>query len=80
MSCTCARVCVVQPIVDLHFCQCKGDCNTKNCNIQMIKCTGKNDHARRAAHREAVSRTVIHSIFDAWHYAVLWTCAVTGLL
>jgi len=42
--------------------------------------TGKNDHARRAAHREAVSGTVIHSIFDTWHYAVLWTCAVTRLL
>jgi hypothetical protein len=37
--------------------------------------TGKNDLARRAAHREAVFRTVFHSIFDAWHYEVLWICA-----
>jgi hypothetical protein len=29
--------------------------------------TGKNDHARHTAHREAVSGTVNHSIFDVWH-------------
>jgi len=40
---------------------------------------GKNDHARRAAHRDAVSGTVIHSIFDAWHDEVLWTCTLTRL-
>jgi len=38
--------------------------------------TGKNDYARRAVHREAVFGTVIYSIFDAWHYKVLWTCAL----
>jgi hypothetical protein len=32
---------------------------------------GKNDHVGRAAHREAVSGTVIHSVFDTWHYEVL---------
>jgi len=37
--------------------------------------TGKNDLTRRVTHREAVFGTVIHSIFDAWHYEVLWTCA-----
>jgi hypothetical protein len=31
-------------------------------------CTGKNDLTRRVTHREAVFATVIHSIFDAWHY------------
>jgi len=33
--------------------------------------TGKNDHAQRAAHRAAVSGTVIHSISDAWHSELL---------
>jgi hypothetical protein len=43
-------------------------------------CTGKNDLTRWVTHREAVFGTVIHSIFDAWHYEVLWTCALTRLL
>jgi len=30
-----------------------------------MNCTGKNDLTRRVTHREAVSGTVIHSIFDA---------------
>jgi len=30
---------------------------------------------RRVTNREAVCGTVIHSIFDVWHYDVLWTCA-----
>jgi len=42
--------------------------------------TGKNDLTRRVTHREAVFGTVIHSIFDAWHYEVLWTCTLTRLL
>ena len=42
--------------------------------------TGKNDLTRRVTHREAVFGTVIHSISDAWHYEVLWTCALTRLL
>jgi hypothetical protein len=46
----------------------------------MINNTGKNDRTRRVTHREAVFGTVIHSIFDAWHYEVLWTCALTRLL
>jgi len=29
----------------------------------------------RVTHREAVCGPVIQSIFDAWHYEVLWTCA-----
>ena len=35
---------------------------------------------RRVTHREAVFGPVIHSIIDAWHYEVLWTCALTRLL
>jgi hypothetical protein len=42
--------------------------------------TGKNDLMRHVTHREAVFGTVIHSIFDAWHYEVLWTCNLTRLL
>ena len=42
--------------------------------------TGKNDLTRCVTHREAVSGPVIHSIFDAWHYDVLWTCELTRLL
>jgi hypothetical protein len=30
--------------------------------------TGKNDLTRRVTHREAVFGTVIHSIFNTWHY------------
>jgi hypothetical protein len=33
--------------------------------------SGKNDLTRRVTHREAVFGTVIHSIFDEWHYEVL---------
>jgi hypothetical protein len=49
--------------------------------FQQIKSTltGKNDLTRRVTHREAVFGTVIHSIFDAWHYEVLWTYALTRL-
>ena len=42
--------------------------------------TGKNDLTRRVTHREAVFGTVTHSIFDAWHYGVLWTYGVIRLL
>jgi len=42
--------------------------------------TGKNDLMRRVTHREAVFGTVIHSIFDAWHYEVIWTGTLTRLL
>jgi len=42
--------------------------------------TGKNDLTRRVTHREAVFGPVIHSIFDAWHYDVLWTSELTRLL
>ena len=42
--------------------------------------TGKNDLTRRVTRREAVFGSVIHSIFDAWHYKVLWTCTLTRLL
>jgi len=42
--------------------------------------TGKNDLTRRVSHREAVFGPVIHSIFDVWHYDVLWTCELTRLL
>jgi len=47
------------------------------CKYALVIITGKNDLTRRATHREAVFRTVFHSIFDAWHYEVLWTCAIT---
>jgi len=46
----------------------------------LCRYTWKNDLTRRVAHREAVFGTVIHSIFDAWHYEVLWTYALTRLL
>jgi len=42
--------------------------------------TGKNDLTRHITHREAVLGPVIHSIFDAWHYDILWTCELTWLL
>jgi len=41
--------------------------------------SGKNDLTRRVTHREAVCGLVIHSIFDAWHYEVLWTYMLTRL-
>jgi len=48
---------------------------SKGCHYLMNGClqpigtyTGKNDLTRRVTHREAVFATVIHSIFDAWHY------------
>jgi len=44
------------------------------------KDSGKNDLTRRVTQREAGFGTVIHSIFDAWHYEVLWTCVLTRLL
>ena len=44
------------------------------------KDSGKNDLTRRVTHRAAGFRPVIHSIFGAWHYEVLWTCALTRLL
>jgi len=45
----------------------------------MTVCTGKDDLTRRVTHSQAVFRLVIHSILDAWHYKVLWTCALTTL-
>ena len=42
--------------------------------------TGKNDLTQCITHREAVFGSVIHSIFDTWHYQVLWTCPLTRLL
>jgi len=39
--------------------------------------TGENDLMRHVTHREAVCGPVIHSIFDMWHYEVVWTCAWT---
>jgi hypothetical protein len=42
--------------------------------------TGKNNLMRHVTHREAVFGSVIHSIFDAWHYEVLWTYVWTRLL
>jgi hypothetical protein len=41
--------------------------------------TGKNDLMRRVIRREAVFGLVIHSIFDAWHYNILWTCEMSIL-
>jgi len=42
--------------------------------------TGKNNLTWCITLREAVFGSVIHSIFDAWHYKVLWTCALTRFL
>jgi hypothetical protein len=61
----------------------KGSVNASHRDISCTRSTGhtgKNGHAQRAAHREAVFRTVFHRIFDAWHNKVLWTCALTRLL
>jgi len=48
--------------------------------INLWVVTGKNDLTRYVTHREAVFRPVIHSIFDAWQYMVLWTSSLTTLL
>jgi len=42
--------------------------------------TGKSYLLRCITRREAAFGTVIHSIFDAWRYKVIWTCAWTILL
>jgi hypothetical protein len=42
--------------------------------------TEKNDLTWCVTHRDAVFQMVIHSIFDAWHYDVLWTYTLTTLL
>jgi len=42
--------------------------------------TGNNDFMQHITHREAVSGTVICCILDPWHYEVLWTYTITGLL
>jgi len=49
------------------------------CGI-LITNTRKNDLMRHVTPREAVFGPVIHSIFDTWHYEVLWTCNLTRLL
>jgi hypothetical protein len=46
----------------------------------MIWSTGKNDLTRCITDWKAVFGSMIHSIFDVWHYKVLWTCALTRLL
>jgi len=48
------------------------------CHFRMAKAvsstiTGKNDHTWLLNHRQAVCGPVMHSIFDASHYEVLWT-------
>jgi len=48
--------------------------------MRCINDTGKNDLTRRVTHREAVFGPAIHSIFDAWHYEIIWTCNLTRLL
>ena len=45
-----------------------------------VKFAGKNDLTQHVTHGEAVSGMVIGSIFDTWHYEVLWTYALTTLL
>jgi len=52
---------------------------TERSNLFM-QYTGKSDVMWCVTHREAVFGTVIHSIFDSWHYEVLWTCMLTILL
>ena len=48
--------------------------------LDLPSLTGKNNLTRCVTHRTAVSATMIHSIFDAWHYEFLWTCALTSPL
>jgi hypothetical protein len=43
-------------------------------------CMEKNDPTRWVTHRHAVFASVFHSIFDTWHYQVVWTSALTRLL
>jgi len=57
-----------------------GGCSERYTAMKCIVLTGKNDLTRRVTHREAVFGTAIHSIFDAWHYDVLWTYVLTRLL
>ena len=42
--------------------------------------TRKNDLMQHVTHRKADFQTVIHSIFDSWHYEVLWTYTLITLL
>jgi len=42
--------------------------------------TGKNGLTRHVTHTEAVFGTVIHSLFDTWHYEVVRTYTLTRLL
>jgi hypothetical protein len=57
--------------VNGHFCWLLSD-------VQYgIQFTRKNKFTQLVTHREAVCGPEIHSIFDAWHYEVLWTCAHT---
>jgi hypothetical protein len=48
--------------------------------ICSVNITGKNDLTRPVTHREAILEPVIHSIFDVWHYEVLWTCDLNRVL
>ena len=49
--------------------------------LRFVDChTGKNDLMQRVTPRQVVFGQVIHSIFEAWHYEVLWTCNKTRLL
>jgi len=67
----------------LDYALCFLNCSTQKhsfgclCHFQD---SGKNNLMRQVTHREAVLRSVIHSILDVWHYKVLWTCALTWLL
>jgi len=46
-----------------------------NCSIHELHLN--NDLTRRVTNREALCGPVLHSVFEAWNYAVLWTCAQT---
>jgi len=49
--------------------------------VYLPLCTGTNDLTQYiVTYREVVFGMVIHSIYDAWHYEVLWTCILTRLL
>ena len=67
------------PII-CHRTLCSGTLGSLISSLKQDNYTGKNDLTRRVTHREAVFGPVIHSIFDAWHYEVLWTCNLTRVL
>ena len=65
----------------IHYIVIRGKLTVANLSTQHASISPwKHDLMRHVTHREADSGTVIHRIFDVWHYEVLWTCPLTWLL